>query len=242
MPTYRLDLAYDGSGFHGYARQPAVRTVQGVLEEALFVHTGELDTHVAGRTDKGVHAEGQVVSFSTEAELETEYLLRSLNRQLGPAVAALRLRVAPEDFHARFSATARRYRYRILNRETPDPFLASTSWHYEKQLDVTAMNAGIQVLVGEHDFAAFCRKSNRPTTRQVRAATWSRHGDLVELDITARSFCHQMVRSIVAASVDIGRGLLPTDAIGTLLASRDRTLGRGAAPARGLTVVEVEYG
>ena len=241
MPTYRLDLAYDGSGFHGYARQPDVRTVQGVLEEALSAHTGAIDTSVAGRTDKGVHAEGQVVSFSADCELEVARLLRSLNRQLGPEIVALRLDIAPEGFHARFSATARRYRYRILNRNAPDPFLAATSWHYEKPLDVDAMDRSVQVLVGEHDFATFCKKSASSTIRRIRTAKWSRNGDLVDFDIAAQSFCYQMVRSIVAASVDVGRGSLPTSALEVLLGSRDRSMGRGAAPAHGLTVVGVEY-
>ena len=241
MPTYRLDLAYDGSGFHGYARQPAVRTVQGALEDALFVHTGQVETFVAGRTDKGVHARGQVVSFTCEEPIEPSRVLRSLNRQLAPSIAALSLAAVDDEFHARFSATGRRYEYRILNREAPDPFLAVTAWHYEKALDVGAMDTSVKPLVGEHDFAAFCKRSDRPTTRRLEAIRWSSNGDLVLLDISASSFCHQMVRSIVAASVDVGRGAIDVDTVAEILESGDRDRGRGAAPAHGLTLVEVTF-
>ncbi len=241
MPTYRLDIAYDGSGFHGYATQPAVRTIQGVLEEALFRITGEVETAVAGRTDKGVHAACQVVSFRCETELDEPRALRSLNRQLAPEIAVLSMAATSDDFHARFSATGRRYLYRIVNRLAADPFVAAYAWHYPRALDAAAMDTAVQPLVGEHDFASFCKRSDQPTVRVVRRAHWARRGDLVEFEIEASAFCHQMVRSVVAASVDVGRGKLPTEALGTILASRDRGAGRGAAPPEGLTLVGVEY-
>ena len=207
MPTYRLDLAYDGSGFHGYARQPNVRTVQGELEAALGPWTGGVDTFVAGRTDKGVHASEQVVSFACE-DLDTDRVVRSLNRQLAPEIAVRRIREADPDFHARFSATGRAYRYRILNAAVHDPFRASVVWTLGDPLDHEAMHGAVQCLVGEHDFAAFCRKhEDRPTTRAVEWAAWRRAGDQVDLSIGASSFCHQMVRSIVAVSADVGRGM-----------------------------------
>ncbi len=241
MPTYRLDLAYDGSGFHGYARQPGVPTVQEALEAALFRHIGVVDTFVAGRTDKGVHATGQVVSFVSDADLDVARVRRSLNRQLAPAASVLSISVAADEFHARFSATSRRYRYRILNREAPDPFLAATSWHVEKPLDVGRMDGAVRVLVGEHDFAAFCKRSGAPTVRRVLAARWVRGGDVLDLDIEATSFCHQMVRSIVAASVDVGRGAIGPGVMAEILASRDRDRARGAAPPHGLTLCAVGY-
>ena len=241
MPTYRLDIAYDGSGFRGYARQPDVSTVQGELERALAHHTGDVETAVAGRTDKGVHATAQVVSFATDAALDTGRVLRSLNRQLAPQIAALALHEAPGDFHARFSAVSRSYRYRILNRETPDPFLAGTSWHVPVPLDVEAMNNSVASLVGEHDFASFCKRSGKPTVRLVLDAGWRREGERVDLTIRATSFCHQMVRSIVEMCVDIGRGKLPVEAAVAILSARDRDAGRGAAPPHGLSLVGVEY-
>ena len=242
MPTYRLDLAYDGSGFHGYARQPGLRTVQGELEAALFRHTGEIPTFVAGRTDKGVHATEQVVSFTCE-EIEPERVQRSINSQVAPSIAVHRIVAVDDDFHARFSATGRAYRYRIRNTEVHDPFGASTMWTYPHALDVGSMSAAMSPLIGEHDFAAFCRKAgDAPTTRRLDWAAWRRRDELVELSIGASSFCHQMVRSIVAVSVEVGRGRIEPEAVGEILAGKDRAAAKGAAPPHGLTLVAVAYG
>ena len=243
MTPYRIDLAYDGSAFHGYARQPLVRTVQGELEDALFKLTGEVETAVAGRTDKGVHARAQVVSFETEQAVDCDRLMRSLNRQLAPEIGVTAVRPAPAGFNARFSATSRAYTYLILNRAAPDPFLAKTSWHYETPLDIEPMGEGLSHLIGEHDFAAFCRKSgDRSTVRRLDSATWIDCGDgLLACDISASSFCHQMVRSIVALSVEIGRGRVAPDLVLEILESKDRQRAKGAAPPHGLTLVAVSY-
>lgn len=243
MTTYRIDLAYDGSGFHGYAKQPNVRTVQGELETALFKLTGEVDTAVAGRTDTGVHARSQVVSFEAAGEVDCDLLFRSLNRQLAPEIAVAAVAIAPAGFNARFSATGRAYTYLVLNRPVPDPFLARISWHYEPPLDVALMNEAMSHLVGEHDFAAFCRKAaNRSTIRRLDRVTWTERGDgLLALDVSASSFCHQMVRSLVALSVEIGRGRVDPNTVPAILEGRDRQQAKGAAPARGLTLVEVTY-
>lgn len=243
MPTYRLDFAYDGTGFHGYARQPEVRTVQGQLETALFKLTGEVETAVAGRTDKGVHATAQVVSFATDQQLDTDRLVRSLNRQLAPEIAVASLTTAPDGFNARFSATGRAYTYLVLNRSTPDPFLASTSWHYETPVFLDTMNEGMRHLVGEHDFAAFCRKAgDRSTVRRLDVAAWSDRGNgLLAFDVSASSFCHQMVRSLVALSVELGRGRVNPNEVPGILGSQDRQRAKGAAPAHGLTLVGVSY-
>lgn len=243
MTTYRIDLAYDGSGFHGYARQPDVRTVQGELEEALFRLTGEVETAVAGRTDRGVHAMAQVVSFDADSGLDTDSVVRSLNRQLAPEIGVSSVAVAPDGFNARFSATGRAYTYLLLNRPTPNPFLAATSWHYETPVDLNRMNEGMGHLVGEHDFAAFCRKAgNRSTVRRLDFAQWSQRGDgLLAFGVAASSFCHQMVRSLVALSVEIGRDRIQPDTVPEILASKDRQMAKGASPAHGLTLVGVRY-
>ena len=244
MPTYRIDLAYNGAGFHGYARQPNVRTVQGVLEEALFRIVDRVETAVAGRTDKGVHARAQVVSFSTDADVDTARLMRSLNRQLAPEVAVSRLEPAADGFNARFDATGRAYTYLVLNREAPDPFLAAFSWQCPTPLDIGRMNLAAGHFVGEHDFASLCRKAGeRSTVRLVRRAEWSRRdGDLLAFDVAASSFCHQMVRSMVALCVEVGRGRLSTDDVPAILEARDRHLAKGAAPPQGLALVAVRYG
>lgn len=243
MATYRIDLAYDGSSFHGYARQPRVRTVQGELEAALFKLTGEVETTVAGRTDRGVHARQQVVSFVAADGLDLARIKRSLNRQLAPEIAIASAAVAPDGFSARFSATGRSYTYLILNREEPDPFLAKTSWHYETSLDIDAMNSGMTHLMGEHDFAAFCRRAgDRSTVRRLDRASWSDTGkSLLAFDVSASSFCHQMVRSVVALSVEIGRGRVDPGSVAGILATKDRQHAKGAAPAHGLTLTAVSY-
>jgi tRNA pseudouridine38-40 synthase len=244
MPVYRMDLAYDGSGFHGYARQPGVRTVQGDLEAALHHHTGPLETYVAGRTDKGVHAAGQVASFTTDGHLDVVLVRRSLNRQLGPEIAVLAMSEAPVDFHARFSATGREYRYLVVDREAPDPFLAATAWHYGRTLDVDRMNTAAAAFVGEHDFASFCRRAGtRSTVRDVRRAAWHRRKErLLAFEIAASSFCHQMVRSLVALCVEVGRERVDPGAVPEILAACDRHAAKGAAPPHGLTLVAVQYG
>ena len=242
MPTYRIDLAYDGTDFHGYARQDNVRSVQGELEAALFHRTGEIKTVVGGRTDRGVHASGQVVSFEVDEPLDTDKMQRSLNRQLAPEVAVYTVTEAPDGFHARFSATGRRYRYRIWNAPVLDPLSARTSWHVETPLDDAAMDRAVGALVGTHDYASFCRKhGGRTTVRELREASWTRSGDFVELLIEANAFCHQMVRSIVAISVEVGAGKLEPPDVLRILEAQDRSVARGCAPAQGLTLISVEY-
>ncbi len=243
VPTYRLDLAYDGSGFHGYARQPQVRTVQGELEEALFKLAGVVATEVAGRTDAGVHAQGQVVSFSVDGELDTERLVRSLNAMLGPEIVVWSARQEADGFSARFSARSRTYRYSVLNRPLPDPFLRYTTWHLADELFLDAMNEAARFFVGEHDFASFCRSADgRSTVRQVLTAGWEgAQPPIVRFEITAGSFCHQMVRSGVAVCVEVGRGRLPVSEVPAIIEARDRAAARGAAPPHGLTLWKVEY-
>jgi len=243
MGNYRIDLAYLGTGFHGYAAQPNVRTVQGDLEAALTRVVGPVASHAAGRTDKGVHATGQVVNFRTDFEVDCAALQRSLNKQLAPEIAVMALTEAADDFHARFSAKARSYRYRILNRASPDPFLAATTWHFSRPLDLNTMNEACALLVGQRDFASLCRAAvGKSTLRDLRVVEWSQRGDDVkELFVEARSFCHQMVRSIVAISVDAGRGRLKVATVAEILDAKDRKAGSGAAPAVGLTLVAVTY-
>lgn len=242
MPVYRLDIAYDGSRFHGYGIQIDVRTVQGELERALRPHTAGASTQVAGRTDRGVHAERQVVSFESRP-IDTEYVLGSLNKQLAPEIAVLALVEADDDFHARYSATGRAYRYRILNRPVHDPLRAATTWHVGDPLDVGAMNDGVSHLIGEHDFTSLCRRyRERSLIREIRWAQWRRSEDEVELSIGATAFCHQLVRSVVAVSVAVGRGdLTPVD-LKAILERKDRSHSKGVAPPHGLTLVAVAFG
>jgi len=244
MPTYRLDIGYDGSGFHGYAMQKGFRTVQGVLEEALFRITGPVETAVAGRTDAGVHARGQVVSFVTDQELDVDQTARSVGKMVGEEIVVWDCRRVADDFNARFSATSRTYHYRVAGNRVLDPLVRHAVWHVPGELYLGRMQAAAQHFVGEHDFASFCRRAEgRPTVRTVVRADWTSGesaGDCL-FEIQARSFCHQMVRSLVAVCVDVGRGRLQPDAIPGIIGSRDRNAAAGAAPPHGLVLWEVEY-
>lgn len=243
MTTYRIDLSYDGTGFRGMARQSGVRTVQGELERVLEQVIGEpIQTVVAGRTDAGVHARRQVVSFSTDLPVEVEALARSINRMLGGEVVAGFVGQVAEGFSARFSAISRTYHYLVLNAPVPDPLRRHHVWHVSDPLDLDSMNRAAAGFVGTHDFAAFCRQAEgRSTERRVLSARWDRQGDLVVFDISATAFCHQMVRSVVGFCVDAGRGKVSPDEVGRILADRDRNAGRPMAPAGGLILWDVAY-
>ncbi|MDH3307495.1 MAG: tRNA pseudouridine(38-40) synthase TruA [Acidimicrobiia bacterium] len=243
MPVIRIDLAYDGTDFHGYARQPGVRTVQSELEEALSRRFGTLRTEVAGRTDAGVHAAHQVVSFTLPDLPDFASLLIGLRKMLPNDIAVISCEEAPEGFSARYSAQSRTYRYRIHQAPHHDPVHRRFRWHVRWSLDLGAMNEAAALIVGEHDFASFCRRAKgKATIRTVHNARWARSAhDLVELEIEARAFCHQMVRSIVALCVDVGRGKLPADDVTRVLSELDRNAGCGAAPARGLTLHKVTF-
>jgi len=185
MTRYRLDLAYDGSEFHGYARQPNVRTVQGVLDGALEQIIGPVSTETAGRTDAGVHARHQVASFEGEADIDCRKLVRSLSKLLGPEVVVYRCQPVGDEFSARFSAAYRVYRYRILNRPFPDPLRRGFAWHVKDPLDVDAMHEAVQTFIGEWDFASFCRKAEgRTTVRTVLDASWcARPNDILRFSV-----------------------------------------------------------
>lgn len=241
MPTYRLDLAYDGTRFRGFARQPGQRTVQGEVEQAIARTLGvEVSTTAAGRTDAGVHARQQVISFATEEGFDVERLLRSLAGQLASEISPLSLTRAADTFDARFSARWRAYRYQILNQKAGDPLLRDQVWHIPTPLDVAAIDKGAQGLVGEHDFASFCRAdSSGGTVRRVLQAECRVETGLTLIEIRANAFCHQMVRSIVGLLVDVGLG--KRSDVGAVLAARDRSRVPNLAPARGLLLWEVGY-
>jgi tRNA pseudouridine38-40 synthase len=257
-------VAYDGSGFHGFAAQQGVRTVAGVLVEALGRATRyQVALTCAGRTDAGVHALDQVVHFdlpsSLSADLDPAAIMRSCNRQLGPEVVIREADPVPSSFDARRTATSRRYRYLVVNAPVADPLLAGVAWHVSHRLDLRSMSAAADALLGEHDFRAFCRRAPGTSTedsipRRVIDARWSQVGDtqsaallpvagrLLAFEIEANAFCHQMVRSLVGTLVDVGRGRKrPSDML-WILRSADRNQASQPAPAQGLTLMAVDYG
>ncbi len=247
LRTIRLDLAYDGTLFRGWARQgdPAVRTVEGVLSELLERTLGEsVRLFVAGRTDAGVHARGQVASFTTGSARRPERIMAFVNGEVAPEVAITAARVVPDAFHARFSATAREYRYVIRTADVADPFTGRFEWHRPGALHVPSMRSAAGHLVGEHDFASFCRHpgAGKPTVRNLQRVTVARDGERVVLSFRANAFLHQMVRSLVGTLVRVGEGKLAPDDVARILAARDRGAAGQLAPALGLTLHNVTYG
>ena len=247
----RFLVAYDGTGFRGLAPNVGVRTVVGELQRCLEPLIGSApDLVMSGRTDAGVHAWGQVLSADLPEGTDLERVQRSLNARLGPEVVVRELTPAPDDFSARYSATGRRYRYTIVNRPVPDPFLARTAWWVADPLDVGAMTVAAQPLVGEHDFASFCRRPRvdpgQPEVSLVRRVTGVRWhvldpGDVLRFDIEGSAFCHQMVRSIVGFLVDVGWGRRQPDSTIDVLRARDRAAAARPAPPHGLVLWQVDY-
>jgi tRNA pseudouridine38-40 synthase len=243
----RLDLAYDGADFRGWARQrdPGIRTIEGELLRALArVLREEPRLSVAGRTDAGVHASGQVVSFRTYSAIAPERLQAAVNGAMAPEVVVRRAVAAAPGFDARFSATGRDYRYVIDTSPLPDPFTARYVWHRPGALSLPAMRTAARRLVGEHDFASFCRHpgADRSTVRHLQRLSVRREGGLVAVGTAADAFLHQMVRSLVGTLVAVGEGTLEPAAMPAVLEARDRAAAGPVAPARGLTLVRVRYG
>jgi tRNA pseudouridine38-40 synthase len=243
VPVVRLTLAYDGTAFRGWQRQRDLRTVQGVLEGALDpVLGGVPKLSAAGRTDAGVHARAQVVSLETD--VEPERILRAVNGMLAPEVVVTDARIAGEGFDARFSATAREYRYRIDLGAVPDPFTARYVWHRPGEPAIAEMRRAASLLVGEHDFASFCRRppDDRHTVRDLERLSIVREGDRLEIAVRADAFLHQMVRSLVGTLLAVGEGKLAAGSMPGVLAARDRASAGPVAPPHGLTLERVIYG
>ncbi|MCA1832281.1 MAG: tRNA pseudouridine(38-40) synthase TruA [Actinomycetota bacterium] len=240
-----LLVAYDGTGFRGFARQrnTKVRTVQGVLEERLsHLLRRDVVTTGAGRTDAGVHAWGQVVSFEAPVAAEPEWVKTRLNRWLAPDVVVRAAVFAGESFDARFSARRRMYEYAVYEADVVNPFLERFAVHVSEKLDVRAMRWAARALIGEHDFASFCRSGEGSTTRRLRSVSFVRRDERLVIRVVADSFCQQMVRSIVGTLLEVGRGMRAATDIGRVLEARERAEAAPVAPAKGLRLVGVEYG
>lgn len=248
----RLVVAYDGTPFRGFAVNEGVRTVMGELSAAIAtVVRRQVALTGAGRTDAGVHAWGQVVSGDLPADTDLDGLTRRVNKLCAPVIAIRSAEWTTADFDARFSALWRQYRYDVWNAPTPNPLLAGRAWFVAQPLARWAMDAACDPLLGEHDFASFCRRPKVPDdqappslVRRVHSARWrvaDDEGPLLRFEIRANAFCHQMVRSIVGTLVDVGLGkLTPGDVRGIMLAA-DRGAAGQVAPPTGLVLWEVGY-
>lgn len=250
--TMALELAYRGAPFSGFARQPGLLTVQGDIENALSI---ALRTPVqvtgAGRTDAGVHALAQIVSFDVgpDVEVDAHTLMRSLNALTHEALSVRAILQAPPGFSARFDAIARSYRYRIVTGASAPQFLADIAWWHRGALDVVAMREAAGFLIGEHDFASFCSAeslaevttTNRCISSIGISETERLGEDCIEIDVVGNAFLHNMVRIIVGTLVEVGVGRREADWVESVREARDRSAAGPTAPGHGLTFREVDY-
>lgn len=239
----RLDIGYDGTDFQGWARQPGHRTVQGVLEESLGkVLRQPVQLTVAGRTDAGVHAEGQVAHFDTTAEIDPDALIRRMAKFLPKDVRITGIRPVPAEFDARFSAIRRHYVYRLTTAPYGSDPLSARSVVGCREVDLDAMRAASRKLLGLHDFAAFCRRREGATTiRELQRYDWVRTGYRLDAYVSADAFCWSMVRSLVGAVLAVGQGRRSPEWVAELLTQRQRSSSVTVAPAHGLSLIAVDY-
>jgi tRNA pseudouridine38-40 synthase len=245
MPRYRLTIEYDGRPYKGFQAQDELPSVQSSIERAVKAFSGQtLRLQAAGRTDTGVHATGQVIHIDLEREWRAEVVRDALNAYLIPEpIAVIDSAVAEGDWHARFSATERRYIYRILNRKSPPALDRGKVWHLKKRLDAEAMHDAAQTLIGHHDFTTFrhmqCQAKSPMKTMDV-ARVW-REGEQVLLEFASRSFLHRQVRSMTGTLAEVGLGRWSAADVKAALEARDRKACGPVAPADGLYLIGVKY-
>ena len=245
--TLKLTVQYDGTDFVGWQRQASGTSIQGLLEDALRpIERGAVTVNGAGRTDAGVHALGQVCSFRLRASIEPAQLVRALNAVLPPDVRVAQAEIVADDFHARFSAIGKIYDYRIVCAPFVSPFVRRYVWHVVPRLDLAAMREAADVLVGQHDFAAFqaARAGVRTSVRTIHRIDWSGTGtsdDPLVFRVEGDGFLRHMVRTMAGTLVEIGSGRCPPGSMSGILDSRSRARAGATAPASGLVLRQVLY-
>jgi tRNA pseudouridine38-40 synthase len=250
MRNIKLVLEYEGSAFFGFQKQPGKLTIQAVLEKALssFFNRKMKISAASGRTDTGVHAEGQVVNFKTSSGRELWQIQKGLNALLPPPVVVKSVEEVPDDFHARYSAKSKAYEYRIWNSSSRSPLLAGRTYHVPQPLDLVAMRKAAKYLTGRHDFRSFTSEAQVAKGRKgvsfVRTVTEFRirkQGSLIAIHIEADGFLYHMVRNIVGTLIEVGRGKRKPADIVTILKAKVRRMSGMTAPSEGLTLIRVTY-
>ena len=244
MRTLKMTIAYRGTRYHGFQRQPNAVTIQGELEKQLSrVLNGQTTVYGCSRTDTGVHANEFVLHLHTEREIRCKNLVRALNGYLPDDISVLGCEDAPADFHARFDCKGKEYLYRIHASESKSPFLTDLAYHYRRPLDVDLMREAAQAVVGTHDFHSFCAQATPETNciRTIYAVCAEREGDAVSLRISGDGFLYNMVRILVGTLLDINEGVFPPDAMPQILAAKDRLAAGRTAMAHGLYLNRVFY-
>ena len=244
MRNIKVVIEYDGTRYQGFQYQPGAPTIQGELERVIAGLVKEpVTVYGAGRTDSGVHAAGQVISFRSNCSIPIDRMCIALNSRLPGDISAVQAEDVADDFHARYSATKRVYRYRILNAGLRSALICRFAWHVCRPLDVAAMHHAAQAIVGVHDFKGFCRGNDetKTTVRRIDASGVLRTEDIIEVEIAASGFLRSMVRMIVGTLVDVGSGIKTIDDIVKNLDGAETRVKSAAAPPQGLCLVRVEY-
>lgn len=240
--NYKLTIAYDGTGFHGWQRQPAGRTIQGELENALErLAGGRIAAHGAGRTDAGVHARAQVASFRAALTLDDATLLRALNALLPEAIRVSAVERAGSLFHARKSARSKIYQYRIVLGRQVSPFDFRFVHHHPRPLNVARMRRAARLFVRKADFSAFSSNRELNPVRRVTKSEFRKKGDELVFTIEAEGFLRYMVRTIVGTLIEVGRGRIAVEDVERLFGEKQRTLASPTAPAKGLCLIRIDY-
>jgi tRNA pseudouridine38-40 synthase len=246
LRNLRLELQYDGTDFHGWQIQPDLPTIQGSVTQAIFQITSErVHVNGSGRTDAGAHALAQVCNFMTTSKIPLPNLQKAINTLLPSSIRVMKLEEAPENFHSRYAAKLKHYRYRILKEKWCSPFEFRYLHHYPRSLDLTRMSQAAELLRGEHDFSAFCDSDAEVESKIRRVVSsffvFDSKRNLLEYNICANGFLHHMVRNIVGTFLEVGKGNLPVEKINAILKSKNRSNAGPTAPAKGLFLVSVSY-